>query len=33
VVCLRVELNQAIVAWKLRSPFDAFGTTWAYGGA
>lgn len=32
VVCVRVELNQAIVAWKLRSPFAAFGTTWAYGG-
>ncbi|HEV8459756.1 MAG TPA: hypothetical protein VGQ38_03530 [Gaiellaceae bacterium] len=32
VVCIRVEANQAIVAWKLRSPFDAFGTTWAYGG-
>lgn len=32
VVCVRVELNQAIVAWKLRSPFAAFGTTWLYGG-
>jgi hypothetical protein len=32
VVCLRFELNQAIVAWKLRSPFAGFGTTWAYGG-
>jgi hypothetical protein len=33
VVCLRVELNQAIVAWRLRAPFVAFGTTWAYAGA
>ena len=33
VVCLRVELNQAIVAWKFRTPFAAFGTTFAYGGA